>query len=67
VFEELLMCEFTVFKKGEAVFKDVVYANFDGGRVTVKDVLGRSKTFENCVIKEVDVKSERLVLALTDE
>jgi predicted RNA-binding protein len=57
------MCEFTVFKKGEAVFKDVIYARSDGNKVTVRDVLGVSKTFENCKIEEVDVKSERLVLA----
>ena len=56
------MCEFTVFKKGEVVFKDVVYAKYDGNKVTVRDVLGVSKTFENCIIEEVDVKSERLVL-----
>ena len=56
------MCEFTVFKKGEVVFKDVVYAKYDGNKVTVRDVLGVSKTFESCIIEEVDVKSERLVL-----
>jgi predicted RNA-binding protein len=61
--EEWLMCEFTVFKKGEVVFKDVVYARADGGNVVVKDVLGVSKTFKDCVIKEVDVKFERLTLA----
>lgn len=56
------MCEFTVFKKGEVVFKGAVYAKSDGNKVTVRDVLGVSKTFENCIIEEVDVKSERLVL-----
>jgi len=56
------MCEFTVFKKGEAVFKGAVYAKSDGSKVTVKDILGVSKTFENCTIKEVDVRSERLIL-----
>ncbi len=57
------MCEFTVFKKGEVVFKDAVYARLDGSKVTVRDVLGVSKTFENCTIEEVNVKSEQLVLA----
>ncbi len=57
------MCEFTVFKKGEVVFKDAVYARLDGSKVTVRDVLGVSKTFENCAIEEVNVKSEQLVLA----
>jgi len=57
------MCEFKVLRKGELVFKDAVYAKADGNNVTVRDVLGVSKTFENASIKEVDVRSERLVLA----
>jgi predicted RNA-binding protein len=57
------MCEFTVLKRDEVVFKDAVYARFEGGKVIVRDVLGVSKTFENCIIEEVDVKSEQLVLA----
>jgi len=52
-----------VLRKGELVFKDAVYAKADGNNVTVRDVLGVSKTFENASIKEVDVRSERLVLA----
>ncbi len=44
------------------VFKDAVYAKSDGNKVTVRDVLGVSKTFENCTIEEVDVQSERLIL-----
>lgn len=62
-FEECLMCEFTIFKKGEVVFEDAVYAKSEGGKVIVRNVLGVSKTFEDCIIEEVDVKSERLVLA----
>ena len=57
------MCEFKVLRKGELVFKDAVYAKADGKNVTVRDVLGVSKTFENTSIREVDVRSERLVLA----
>ena len=56
------MCEFKVLKKGEVVFKDAVYAKVVGGNVTVRDVLGVSKTFENTRIAEVDVNSERLLL-----
>jgi len=56
------MCEFKVLKKGEVVFKDAVYAKVDGSSVTVRDVLGVSKTFENTKIAEVDVNSERLLL-----
>jgi predicted RNA-binding protein len=61
------MCEFTVLKKGEVVFKGAVYARSEGGKVTVRDILGVSKTFENCVIEEVDVQSERLVLMSAKE
>ena len=49
------------------MFKDVVYARSDGSKVTVRDVLRVSKTFENCMIEEVDVKSERLVLVSAEK
>jgi len=57
------MCEFSVFFKGEAVFKDVVYAKVDGNRVILRDVLGVSKVLGDCKIVEIDVTSERLVLS----
>jgi len=56
------MCEFKVLKKDEVVFKDAVYAKADSNKVTVRDVLGVSKVFEDCTIAEVDVSSERLLL-----
>lgn len=56
------MCEFKVLKKNKLVFKDAVYAKAEGENVTVKDVLGIAQIFEKCVITEVDVGSERLVL-----
>jgi len=56
------MCEFKVLKKNKLVFKDAVYAKAEGEKVTVKDVLGVAKTFEKCMITEVDVGTERLVL-----
>jgi predicted RNA-binding protein len=56
------MCEFKVMKKGEVVFKDAVYAKAEGNRVTVRDVLGTSKTFANSKIMEVNVQSELLLL-----
>jgi predicted RNA-binding protein len=56
------MCEFKVFRKDKIVFKDAVYAKTDGKNVTVRDVLGISKVFEDCTISEVDVGSERLLL-----
>lgn len=57
------MCEFAVFFKGEMVFKDVIYVKADVNRVVVKDVLGATKTFENVRVAEIDVGSEKLVLA----
>ncbi len=59
------MCEFIVFLKEKAVFKDAVYAKADGNKVIVRDVLGESQVFENCRIAEVDVSSERLILSPT--
>jgi predicted RNA-binding protein len=56
------MCEFKVFKGEKLVFKDAVYAKAEGENVTVKDVLGIAETFKKCMITEVDVGSERLVL-----
>lgn len=57
------MCEFKVLLQGKTVFNDAIYARVDGGKVTVKDFIGNSKTFENCKIAEVDVSSERLVVS----
>jgi len=57
------MCEFKVLLKGKTVFKDAIYAKADNNKVTVKDVIGGSKTVENCKIIEIDVSSERLVLS----
>ncbi len=57
-----IMCEFKVFKKNDLVFKDAVYAKADGNNVTVRDVLGVAEVFKDCMIVEVDVGSERLLL-----
>ncbi len=57
------MCEFEVVLDGKTVYKDVIYAKSDGKDVVVKDVLGSTKTFENCYIAEIDVSLERLILA----
>jgi predicted RNA-binding protein len=56
------MCEFSVFLQDKTVFRDAVYAKADGNKVTVRNILGISKSFEDCTIQEVDVQSERLVL-----
>jgi predicted RNA-binding protein len=56
------MCEFSVLLQDKIVFEDAVYAKVDGNKVTVRNILGVSKSFENCAIEEVDVQSERLIL-----
>ena len=56
------MCEFNVLLQDKVVFRGAVYARADGNKVSVRNILGVSKTFENCAIEEVDVQSERLVL-----
>ena len=57
------MCEFKVIIKGNTVFKDAVYAKVDGNNVTVKDILGDTREFQNCNITEVNVNAARLVLS----
>jgi predicted RNA-binding protein len=57
------MCEFDVILNGESQLKDVVYAKSEKNNVVVKSILGEAKEFKNCKIIEVDVNSERLVLA----
>jgi predicted RNA-binding protein len=57
------MCELKVFLEGEKVFEGAVYARAAGGEVSVKDILGTTKKFENVKITEIDVTSEKLVLA----
>ena len=59
------MCEFKVFRKDKIVFEDAIYAKIDGKNIIVKNVLGISKVFEDCTIAEVDVNSQRLLLAPT--
>ena len=59
------MCEFNVLLEGKVVFKDAVHVKVDGDNVILMDVLGASKTFQNCRILEVDVGSERMVLSST--
>lgn len=57
------MCEFAVFLDKQIVFRDAVYAKAEGNNVLLKGVLGAGKTVDGCRIVEVDVSSERLVLA----
>jgi len=57
------MCEFNVILNGKVEFKDVIYARVDGDNVTVRNILGEAKVFQNCKIVEADVPNTRLLLS----
>jgi len=57
------MCEFKVFLDGEQVAEYVVFAKDEGGKVTLRDIIGEPKVFEGVEITEVSVLSTRLVLS----
>jgi len=59
------MCEFNIILNGKTLFKDAIYAKIQGDNVTVKNVMGETKEFKNCVIDEVDVNRAKLVLKAT--
>ena len=50
---------------GKRVMEDVVYAEASDDGVTVRDIVGESRTFRGTVIAEVNVPSTRLVLERT--
>lgn len=56
------MCEFRVYLDGEMVMEDVVVATIGEGGVTLRDVIGDSRTFEGVRIAEVNVPATKLVL-----
>ncbi|RLI08362.1 hypothetical protein DRO42_06490 [Candidatus Bathyarchaeota archaeon] len=56
------MCEFKVFFDGEKVMEDVIFAKVDERGVTLRDVIGETKVFEDASIVEVNVPATRLVL-----
>ncbi len=57
------MCEFKVLLNGKTICEDVIYAKSEENRVILKDILGGTKIIKNCKIAEVDVGSEKLLLA----
>jgi predicted RNA-binding protein len=59
------MCEFNIILNGKTLFKDAIYAKIQGNKVTVRNVMGETKEFQNCVIDEVDVNRTKLVLKAT--
>jgi predicted RNA-binding protein len=57
------MCELKVIIGNEVEFENVIYAKSIENRVVVKDILGKSKEFENYKIAEVDISKEQLLLS----
>ena len=56
------MCEFKIFLDGEKVMEDVIFAKTDEHGVTLRDVVGEERVFENAAIVEVNGHATRLVL-----
>ena len=56
------MCEFNVFLDGEKVMEDVIFAKRDGANLSVSDIIGETRVFEDVDIIEVNVPSSRLTL-----
>jgi len=56
------MCEFNIILNGKTLFRDAVYAKIQDKKVTVKNIMGETMEFHNCVIDEVDVNNTKLVL-----
>lgn len=47
----------------EVEFENVIYAKSIDNKVVVKDILGKSREFENYKIKEVNINKEQLILS----
>jgi predicted RNA-binding protein len=56
------VCEFRAYLDGEMVMEDVVVATVGEGGITLRDVIGDSRTFEGVRIAEVNVPATRLIL-----
>ena len=59
------MCEFKVLINGKIMFRDAVYAQSNGQKIIVKDILGDSQEFQHYTISEVNVKTQQLILSPT--
>ncbi len=63
VFGVIRMCEFDLVVDGKVVFREVIYAEAEDGKVVVKDVTKESREYPNTRIVKVDVNLRRLVLS----
>jgi predicted RNA-binding protein len=56
------MCEFRVYREGDMVMRDVIFAALERDKVTVRDVIGESTVYDGVSISEVNMPVTRLVL-----
>ena len=59
------MCELKVVINESIVFENTIYAKATGNKVVVKDILGKTKEFQNHTITEVNITNEQLTLTPT--
>lgn len=57
------MCEFKVYIGDKQVFEGVCYVQVKGDKIVLRNIIGDVKEVQGCKIVEIDVPSERLVLA----
>ena len=59
------MCELKIILDNAVVFENAIYAKAIGDNVLVKDIMGKSKEFQNHRIIEVNIAQEQLTLSST--
>ncbi len=57
------MCEFDVFLNGEKVLEEAVYFKRKENTLLGRNILGEEQDLGNVEIQEIDVSSEKLILA----
>jgi predicted RNA-binding protein len=57
------MCELKIILDNKVVFENAIYAKVIGKNVLVKDIMGKSKEFQNYRIIEVSIAHEQLTLS----
>lgn len=57
------MCELKVIIENEVKFENAIYAKSIENKVTVSDIFGKSREFNNYQIIEVDIGKEQLTLS----
>ena len=61
------MCELKIILDGAVVFENAIYAKAINNNVLVKDIMGKSKEFQNQRIVEVNIAHEQLILSSSEK